>query len=158
MEYITRENITLLIALIGAIGTISGIVSKRTNINLKIIDYVHIKTHKNIVQLFLLIENRSSNPIIISSISISYLKGKKYYCELLPKIITENKLNKVFTPNFPINLQAYQGYQGYFEFLYCEDISLVEGKNLDIQIYTNRKVINKSLTLHSKSHYLPPIS
>ena len=153
MKFLTRENITLLIALIGAFGTVYDFFKKSVKVSIKLIDYT--KYPNNVVHLLILLENKSANPISINSISISQDSKNIHYCELIPKILTENKFLRIFTSTFPINLQPYQGYQGYFEFLHCQEISLKQGKSLDFQIFSNQKLIKKSLILDTKEHYLP---
>ena len=38
-------------------------------------------------------------------------------------------------------------------FLNCQDIELIPGKTVDFEVYTNRKVLKKSLILSQPDHY-----
>lgn len=151
-----KENISFVLSVFSSFVIFYNFFKNKTNINIKIIDYTQY-TNAHTVQLLVLIENKSSKPISISSISFSLENSKKYYCELIPKIITENHSKKIFTAYFPINLQGFQGYQGYLEFLKCEDILLMQGKTLSFEIYSNHRLISKSVILGRQVGYLPSI-
>ena len=154
-RHITRENITLLIAIIGAIGSISSwiymAVANRKNVSFEIVDYA--SHFKEIKQLFVFLQNKSSIPIVITSIQFR-LGNRQYPCELIPKKILE-KADRVYsTPMFPINLSPHYGESFFLEFINCQDILLAPENTVYFVIYTNRGVINKSLTLGETSHYL----
>lgn len=147
LKFINKDNITLALAIFGSIGTFISLFRQKKKINVKIIDY---SDYMYTVQLLLLIENQSSLPLVISSISISSDNKNFIPCELIPKKIFKG----INSSKFPINLQGYQGHQDFFEFLNFQDTPLKEGKNLVLQIYTNRGMITQSLILCNKKHYL----
>ena len=157
--FLTKENITFFLATIGSVGTIcSGIhacFSRRIQLSVSVKDWN--KPTPKVAHLFLLIQNNSSKPTIISGISI--LKtSQEYYCRLdSKKIITDHDVIIRATPQFPLNLFPHQGVLFAFEFLDCPDIELTENKTVDLQIYTNQKAIRKSVTLPKQSHYLRAI-
>ena len=130
---------------------VSKKISERRNIKISILD--HAERATQVVQFFIYIQNCSNSPITISSICIVN-SNKLYPCELLPKKIKGSGSDILKTPMFPINFSPKQGHQCFLEFLYCEDVQLIAGKTVDLQIHTNRGVINKSLILPHISHYL----
>lgn len=150
----SKENITLFIAIVGFAGTIiswiASFLRHRRNISVQIIDYAQ---RLHVIQLFIRIQNNSSAPLAIHSVSISG-HDDTFSCELIPKRIREFDSDPTKSPMFPINLVAKQGYQCFLEFLYCEDIELAPGKTIGLIIHSNRGPINKSVTLGNTSHYL----
>ena len=96
--------------------------------------------------MYLYLQNNSNSPLTISGISIVH-NDKKYPCELIPKKIRGKGENLIKTPMFPINLSPNQGVLFPFEFLNCQDIEISPDKKIVLEIYTNRKMIEKSLTL-----------
>lgn len=151
MKYLTKENITFAMALVGFIGTVFTWFLNRRNIQITIFD--HITCIGTVAQFFMHIQNQSFSPICISSMSLIH-NGNKIECELLPKKIRSSGSDLITTPMFPINLSPRQGCLNFYEFINCQDISLVPGKKVDFVIYTNRGPIKKTVTLGEISHYL----
>ncbi len=153
-QYLTRENITFLLALLGSIGTVLQaffhFLSTRKKLKIEILDS---ETIWDVMQFFIYIQNQSHSSICISSISIRYDK-KEIYCELVPKKIRGKGDELIRTPMFPLNISPLQGGMYFLEFVYCPKISLDPGKILDFVIHTNRGPLKKSVTLGDKSHYL----
>lgn len=137
--------------LLSAIIWIYTIFQKRCDLFLDIKDYT--KVFGRVIQLYLYIQNLSDSPITISGISIAH-NNTFFPCELLPKKIRGEGDSLIKTPMFPINLAPHQGILVPFEFLNCQDIALTPYKTLDLEIYTNRKVLRKSLTLVQPDHLL----
>ena len=157
VNLITRENITFLLACIGSLGTLTtgllAFLRGRKNLSIEIIDYSEYKKH--IVTLYLFLENRSSNPLCISSICLK--SGEHFvYCELLEmKIISMAGSDILYlSPRFPLNLSPHVGYPYFIQFLECQDIALTPGKTIFLEFHTNRGVISKSLLLPDPARYL----
>lgn len=138
-------SITSILAFImSAITWIFNILARRINSKIEIKDFAK---HRDIVQLYLYIQNNSGSPFTISGVSI-ISDSDKHPCEPLPKIIrTHNDEVIIRTPYFPVNFSAHQGQCLALEFLHCPDIELVPGKTVDLEIYTNRKILRKFLTV-----------
>ncbi len=154
-NFLSRSDITSVLAAIGSIGTIVGwiyfLVTTRRNLKIKVLDYR--AWHVNVVQFFICFQNQSSSSICISSIDLIY-NDFHVCCELIPKKIRGNDDNLIKTPMFPINLASKQGSLYFIEFLIPERIFLNPGNTVVFQINTNRGTIKKSVTLSDTSHYL----
>lgn len=150
-----KENITFLLALLGSIGTFISsahiYLSNRRKVTIKIFDYTSY--HGEIAQFLIHIQNDSSSPLCISSISL-VCDGIETCCELIPKKIRGTGGDLLKTPMFPINLSGKQGVPHFLEFVGLEQIQLVPDKKIDFVIYTNRGSINKSVILPPESRYL----
>lgn len=143
--------ISVLAFVMTSITWIVGYFSRRLKISVEIKD--HAKRRK-VVQFYLYLQNKSSSPVTISGISILD-NAVKYPCEYYPKIIrTRNNDVVIQTPYLPVNLAAHQGACYAFEFLNCQDIELVPGKTVELEIYTNRKPLTKSLVLPPEGNIL----
>ncbi len=146
MNYLTRENITLAIAIFGALGTIltwiHSIIANRKNITFSIISAYH---KNNIMAAYIMIENKSRLPICINGFSL--VEGeKKVMCKQIPtKIIeitdrsgseiTDNR--KIISCQFPISLGALSGDSVYLLFE-LKDININISEELNFLISTNR--------------------
>jgi len=155
MNYLTKENITFALALLGSIGTACNwfyiYCSNRKKIGITVFDYVVYPN--SAVQFFVHIQNRSLSPICIISFAL-FLNGKEVACELSPKKIRGAGSDLITSSPFPINLAPKQGYQCYLEFIKCKNISLIPDKKVVFVIHTNRGPIKKCVTLGGISHYL----
>lgn len=147
ISYFTRENITLAIAIFGALGTIftwiSSFLRNRKRLNFKI--------HKlyiagNILSCFISFENKSHLPISINGISVVF--DKQYYpCNNTSQLLfkSTNKSNgkitaekSVYTTQLPVNLSALSGSSGYFSFAVSQDVLENLSTLLTVQVSTNR--------------------
>lgn len=126
-------------------------IKNRIHLVVEIKDYT--KVFQRVVQLYLYIQNNSEKPLTISEISIFHTQ-KTYPCVLLPKKIRGIGDSLITTPMFPVNLSPHEGILLPFEFLNCQDIELVPDKTVALEIYTNRKMIKKSVTLGQPDHLL----
>lgn len=105
------------------------------------------KYSPDIIQFFIYIQNNSEKPMTISGMAL-VVDHKKYPCELVSKKI--QSINGVVvhaTPNFPLNFSPSQGRMEFIEFLHCPDIEASPGKMVELEIYTNRKALKRSLSL-----------
>lgn len=155
IPYLTKDNLTFFMSVIGFIGTIYGSIRVfyigRKRIDCEIID--HVKLQSNIVQFFIYVNNSSSNPLCISYISLVY-DDVSVRCELLQK--KTRLLGGILyrTPLFPLNLAPHVGTICFLEFLKCPDIELAPDKTVVLEFHTNRGMIKKSLILPQPAHYL----
>ena len=138
------DIISILAFIMTLITWIYNFLNRRINAEIEIKDFAK---RRDIVQLYLYIQNNSGSPFTISGISI-ISDSDKHPCEPLPKIIrTHNNEVIIRTPYFPVNFSAHQGQCLALEFLHCPDIELAPDKTVDLEIYTNRKILRKSLTV-----------
>ena len=153
-SYITKENITFILASIGAVGTITGsiiaFVGSRRNIYANLID---ANIRFDTITLFIEIKNRSSLPICISSVSI-IIDSVSYPCELLPKKVIEFSGILHRTPYFPLNIAPKTGRSYFLEFLDVPEISSAFGTIVSFAFDTNRGIVNKELCLPRQGCYL----
>lgn len=136
---------------LSALIWICTFLNNRTRLTVKVKDYR--KYFEKVIQLYLYIQNDSDNAIVISGLSLLHNK-QQYPCELLPKKIRGKGDDLIKTPLFPINLSPCQGVLLPFEFLDCQDIELSPDKTIALEIHTNRKKIEKSLTLDQPGYLL----
>ena len=138
-------SITSILAFImSSITWIFNFLAHRINADIEIKDYAK---QRGSVQLYLYIQNNSSYPFTISGVSIISVSSK-HPCEQLPKIIRKQNDEVVIrTPYFPVNFSAHQGQCLALEFLHCPDIELTSGRTVELEIYTNRRILKKSLTV-----------
>lgn len=146
MKYFTRENITLVIAIFGAIGTIftwiHNIITNRKNISLSIISAYH---KNNIMVAYIMIENKSRMPICINSFSLTEGK-KKVMCKQIPTKIIEitnrsgteiTDRRNIYSCKFPISLGALSS-DSVYTFFDLRDINIDISEELNFLIATNR--------------------
>ncbi|MDE7046804.1 MAG: hypothetical protein K2P25_02280 [Lachnospiraceae bacterium] len=145
--YITRENITLAIAVFGALGTIASWISNfyhtRKNIGIQIIKISRIK---NSLIAYVSFQNKSQLPISINSISIQ-VDGKSYSgCAIPPHTIkiTKQTGNAITGTReyqsipFPVNLGSLSGASGYIFFDTSKSVVEALSSPLTVLVSTNR--------------------
>lgn len=142
--------LSIMAFVMSAFLSVSKFLSARRNIKIVIYDY---SQPLGTVQFFIHFQNMASSNVSIQSISIIE-NEREYPCELIPKKIRGSDSELLKSTDFPIFLCPDQGYLCSLEFVSCRDIQLVPGKKVDLRIYSNRGLINRSVTLGNTSHYL----
>lgn len=141
-----RDNITLAIALFGALGTvISGILNfihSRKRFSLQIVKICYLKEY---IVVYIAIQNKSRLPISINDISLIIGKEKYTgnsipphslrYIDPTTDIPTDREH---FTIQFPLNLGALAGASGYMRLDVPEEVSQKLPTHLIFQVATNR--------------------
>ena len=120
---ITRDNITLLLSVIGALGTcitlISSFLHKRKNLKIHITDAEYNK-NQNQMLLTLAFENRSQLPIAITSVRI-FLNGHELSAAKYPICVSQYihrhgsevvDRKFLYNLNFPITIQQLGAFAG----------------------------------------------
>lgn len=156
MKYLTRDNITLALSIIGSVGTLLTwlltFINSRRNIKLKVIKYC--KLHNSLI-MYMVINNNSSSSIILNSVSVK-LNDIIYPCSTSPKRVFafQNKTGEIvnyskdyFSVEFPINLSSCSGMSGYFLFDIPEEDLKTLSTPLILQVSSNR---GKSLEIELK--------
>ncbi len=155
MEYLTRDNITLFLSIIGSAGTaLSWIytwLKSRKKLSIKVIKICKIKD--NLI-MYISISNQSASPICIEGLNILF-EGNAFPCSQLPTMVfkKESKHGDVvvsskeyLTIPLPINLSSSAGTSGYLAFDIPQDILQNMPKPLIVQVCTNRgKAVEKKL-------------
>lgn len=146
--------VTFILAVIGSLGTIiqgtRAFIASRVNMRFEIVDYTRIN---NATQFFIEIQNLSTVPICISSISI--VDGDSTCkCELLSKKICQTGGILYRTPVFPLNIPPKTGRLFFIEFLDAPQILLGSGHMLHLSFDTNRGILKRDLSLSDPSRYL----
>ncbi len=144
-----QQTITLIIAVIGCLGTILNWViffwNERANISIDVHEIITISN--KCVILYLTFINNSKTSLSISNIAITNTH-QKIFAKRQPIVIwtEENKTggvvtdsSKTFNEPFPINLPALSGQSGYFYFGLTQHNPLTLDKYVFFEIYTNRK-------------------
>lgn len=163
MKYLTRDNITLVLSLIGSVGTITtwivSYVKSRKNISIQIIK---LTKPKNYLIIYAMLNNRSRLPITVESLSV-IICDKKYTCSLLPKKVFETSTKtgnivkdhkEYYTLPFPINIPSLSGMSGYFLFDLPEEASQKLSTPLTMLIHSNRgKALEKKLSFEHEANW-----
>lgn len=142
------ERLTFIAALIGCIGTIANWIfffwNKRTSIKF---DIHKFSANNRGVLLFGTLTNRSDSNISIGDIALLTKNEKLYLQKIRTEVVTiTHRRNGVkisedreYNLPFPVNLYPYSGQSGYFLFEALSQTPLAFDKDLNFEIYTNRK-------------------
>ena len=150
MQHILN-TISVVAFIMSTISWILAIFNNSIKLSLEVWDY---SQRFNVIQLYIYFQNNSGKYLTITGVSIIENQIKRP-CKLIPSTIrTKNNKPFIETPYLPVNLSPHQGVCFAFEFLNCSDIALSPGKNLALEIYTNRKALKRSVILGNKDHIL----
>lgn len=155
MDFLTRENITLFLSIVGALGTlcsaISSILKNRKNINIQIAKLYKLN---NIIWLYILLENKSRTAISINRISLC-LSDKVISASQISKKIHKVDITSAgkttssktdYSIAFPIYLPELGCSSGYLYFVLPPEAAKNFPTELTFQVGTNRgKVTQKKL-------------
>ena len=155
----TRDNITLLIAIVGCVGTIiTGIhsyLSNRQNLSFRVLG--HLVPEGRSIILYMMFENKSHLPVSITSVSV-FRNGIFYNCQEIPVKVYETTTRKnrteilshheYFSMQIPIFLPGLGGTSGYVYFEAPQEVFQPDATHLTFRVTTNRnKVLEKPLPL-----------
>lgn len=134
--------------ILSAVITIYTWQKSRECYQISVIDY---EVRHSVLQLLITVSNRSSNPLVIHTISCDGTD-----CELEPKPIRgkPDSFGFAATPRFPLCIEAHGCQYAYLEFVDYPHTSPTPGTNLTLEIHSTRKQVRKTLLLGDKSHYL----
>lgn len=156
-----QQSITFLIAVIGFLISITLSLHRfflyRKNFSLSVIDYAQKPSSEWKTHLFILIHNKSSQPLFISSIKLQCTsQGKLFWreCGLMPQLVRETAAYTAKTAAFPITVPPLGMCSEFLEFQYSGDRVLGLDIPVSFQIQTNRGMVVKSALLSSRAHYL----
>lgn len=143
VKYITFDNITFLLALIGSIGTAWNVIQSKVHIDMKIINFQH---SENKILIYLMFQNKSRLPVSIGKISIK-INDVFYSCVEIPTRVeyktyrsgkTVTGYAHYYNMNLPVNLGGLAGTSGYILFELPKGIDIPDSKYLTFQIVPNR--------------------
>lgn len=151
------EVLTLILGLVGSVGTIYSLVAtfvlSRVNIDVEVLQ--HNKTPIGFMFLCSFV-NRSHLSVAITNISV-VLSGKRFDCSRVPSVVIERtkKRDGVVisheqekTMVFPIVLPSLSGTSGYLTFRIPQDMLQSDAKALTVELSTNRfRRVKKKLSL-----------
>lgn len=148
----TRDNITLAIAIFGAVGTIATWITTALHSRKHIaVHIVKAYQYNNKLILYLSFQNKSRLPISIDSITL-VTEDSNYFCNTIQHIIftITPKTGKTIAGKsditsilFPINLSSLGGASGYVEFDFPQEASKRLSTHLNLQVQTNRGALPK---------------
>ena len=150
MNYITKENITFILAIIGSLGTIYTLISQRKKLSLSIQEY---RYHDKTLLMFVSFANHSHLPISILNIAIVHDKVC-YPCVYIPTVVCQHthrigkevlNYREDFSIQFPIVLSSLAGSSGYLYFDKLPDIYPDNPTALTVQVSTNRGKAKKMI-------------
>lgn len=134
---------------------VRDILSKRNRIDLEVIDYFQ----NEFLLIFLLrFQNKATISASISKISVK-LCGDWYDCKLEQRQISREIPKSIITTlQFPLNILPTSFSQEYVLFFGPKRVSLTPGKEMFFRLHTSRGIMEKSLRLGMRGHYLRYIS
>ena len=153
LRSVTSQDIYNILGILGfllsASMAIFAFLRSRENYSVDVIDYAN--RHSDIVQFLIIITNKSSSPLAISSITY-----EGAICEIEPKKIRGEYQHFGFasTAAFPVCIDSHGCTYVYLEFLDVPYIPLSRGTAANFQIQSTRKLAHKTVLLGDKSHYL----
>lgn len=146
-KYLTRENITLAIALFGALGNIINWIMNYYSFQRKITIHINKISHfGNAVVAYVTIQNKSRLPISINDISLK-TNGKIYTGFHIPQLTLKIKRRTGDTitaereyscMTFPVNLGSLSGVSGYLFLDTSKEDSETLSTLLTFEVSTNR--------------------
>lgn len=157
-EFTVFNWLTILAFAMSSLTWIRTIMRDRFSINLLIMDYNNLSPAP---QFFVLIENKSSTPVSITTI---FIGPEKERCKLESVKISrktdftgDNIADQVTnrSAEFPIYLQGLGAQYCYLELESTLKTELVAGAELSFCIHTSRGKTNKTLILPSADRFFP---
>lgn len=143
MVYITKENITFILATIGSLGTLYTLFAQRKKLSLSVQSY----SYKNKALLtYISFTNHSRLPISILNISIVY-NNVCYPCVYIPTKVCDHTFRsgkeiishrEEFSIQFPISLASLAGSSGYLYFDKLPENYPDNATTLTVQVSSNR--------------------
>lgn len=157
-EYLTKENLTFLLSIIGSIGTVAGWLchwfETRKNLTFKLIGY---QWNQQGLLMYYHLTNNSLQSIAINDISFKY-NSNEYHCSPIPVKVLETTRRigrevvdrkEFYSTQFPLNLSPLCGNSGYLNFSFDPEIQQPAPSSLTFVIRTNRgKALKKKLPLN----------
>ncbi len=159
LKYLTKDNITFALALLGSLGTaLSFLISlykSRLNFN---VNTVYLSVKEKGVLCYLTFINNSRNQLIITDMSIK-INNIYFPATKIPEIVTQSikKSGKEITDvhsgyslAFPIVLAGEYATSGYFYFPFPKEISVPSSNTFSLKVCTSRgNSIEKTLSLNA---------
>ena len=148
---ITRENLTFVAALIGAVGAIYSYFRQRKKVKLHILE---IRNADSGFFIRCCISNQSNLPISITEVTIEESCGNQITCfpDSTPMQISIVS-DKISTCHFPITLSTLEAFTGWIGFPIPEKGALLSPKHLTFRFQTTRgKIKIKALPLSGVYH------
>ena len=157
IDFLTKENITFIIAVIGAFGSLYtwtiSIINNRINLDVRPVEF-HVG--KNSLLMYAMISNNSKSAITICEFSVNisdiYIPAEK-----IPTIafeyesrVADNVTKRIdYTLPFPISITGLSSVSGYIFFPFPEGLTAPSSNTFSFQICTStNKVIEKTLSLN----------
>lgn len=158
LSFFTKGNITLLLAILGSIGSVSSWIytfyKNRKNINMTIIGYKYSDSKS--LLLYAMFENKSRLPIAITGICVE-INNIYHSCTEIPIIALEETIRQggniishqeYKSMPLPISLDCLGATSGYVYFEFPEEVFQTDSTHLSFRLTTNRgKAFEKILSL-----------
>lgn len=152
-KLLTRENITLALAVFGAVGTlVTWIYHWFTSRKSLEVQLLRIYTPSKALACFFSISNKSRLPISVLSVSV-FIDGVSFQNVPIPHITYsvsttrngETTIKHEYPAlTFPINLTGLSGTSGFVDFEIPEEVSQKIATPLIVQVATNRGNLSKT--------------
>lgn len=144
-QYLTMENLTLLLATIGAIGTAADVIKSRRKLKFKL-NYFGYNEEQHLVGAYIQIDNYSRLPIAITDFHMT-VNGITYPCKKLPTRVAtlDRKVGSTVVASqdfynipFPVQISPLGGASGYFLFELPPEVEILPAMPRSFQVSANR--------------------
>lgn len=152
-RWITKENITLFIAIAGFVMSFMGCISRRKSLSVRILRYRIYGECEKYMYAYIAFENRSQLPIAITRLSL-LMDGKTYDAIQIPQRIFERKRTigkevisrtEEYSTAIPIQLQSLGACTALIFFDTLPALTETQPTHLTFLIGTNRGKAMKTL-------------
>lgn len=149
--FFTKENITLFIAILGAVLSVGNVIynaiTRQTKLSITSTYYSVSQAANSLIQMYLHIANESVLPVSITRIQIK-VRNELFDCDQFPKLvfcdyIQNDKVSETkrtfFTLDMPISLASLGATSGFVQFNRTSGSFDPDPKDITLIISTNRK-------------------
>lgn len=157
LNLLTRENISLILSIIGSVGAVSSwiynYVTRRKNITFRIINHDY-EIDDNYLSLYFHLTNNSELPITINEICIEQ-NSEEVCCSLVPDSFACIGEEDITSVSFPLSVAPLCSCSGYLHFVFPHKIEEDFSKIQNFVIRTNRgKALKERLSLGEENPYI----
>lgn len=157
LEYLTKENITFLLSIIGFLGTLCNaiyfLITHREKLDVQIFG-----KHMNDKALILYVSFVNQSTLPLNIIDVRLIVGnQKFFSHKIPRVIGKNIFKKngeilryteYYNEPYPINIPSYGGNSCYIYFAFPQGHDLTFSTTVSFEFVTSHhKIIRKTLQL-----------
>ena len=153
---LTKDNVTFVLALFGALGNVIAFLHSRFNARQKFdVETIHFHAGEKGILCYLMILNRSTNQLTITDLSVE-INGIHYPAIKIPKVVQQcikrsgkeiTDVQNDYSLAFPIVLTGKFATSGYFYFPFPQETSVPSSNTFSLKVCTSKgKAVQKKLS------------